>query len=160
MGGSMANITYPFDSGILLFFGAQKVVNVKVFRRTSAASVPTIFSASSGAFLSARFGQIGDDTAPNKWTFIWYFSRSCDSSLSGHQRKRRKSRWPTGTRTWWNIASISPINVTASWRNLVTTPTSRFARWGPFGNLSLSDTPRNLALQSNTTLILFGFLAQ
>ena len=112
MGANMVNISYYLDSSISFFFRAQTVINLKVRSQNICSLCSNIFSASSACFRSANFEQLGGDVAPNKWTFIWCSSRSCDRSASGHQTKRRK--WHFGTCTCENITSMSPINMIVS----------------------------------------------
>lgn len=111
---------------------------------------------SSAILRSAKLAQAGEDTAPNKWSDIWYSFSAQDKSPFGHHRKRRKERSVSGTFTWWNIASMSTMTAICSCRNLVRTPKREFVRPGPFNNKSLSDFPLYLAEQSNTTQIFPG----
>ena len=113
---------------------------------------------SSAVFRRAKLEQAGEDTAPNKWTDIWYSSSAQDKSPFGHHRKRRKKRSASGTFTCWNIPSMSTMIATRSCQNLVRTPKWKFVRSGPLNSLSSSDLPLYLTEQSKTTRIFPGLV--
>lgn len=75
-----------------------------------------------------------------------------------HHRNLRKSQssWLWWER--WNIFSMKQIIAIWLLWNLQSTPVSAFIKSGPVSRWSLREAPSNHAEQSNTTLILMGFL--
>ncbi|KAG8537493.1 hypothetical protein GDO81_020305 [Engystomops pustulosus] len=90
-------------------------------------------------------------------TRMRYSMGSSKGLLSLNQKNLRKFRCSSLTRKQWNICWMSAINATESLRNLRSTPRSRLLRSGPGSRTSFKETPSNLALESNTTLICPGF---
>ena len=70
------------------------------------ASAEKSLALSSAVLRTAKFEQAGEDTAPNRWTVIWYSSTVEDNFPSGHHRKRRKEQSGSGTLTWWNSLDL------------------------------------------------------
>lgn len=98
---------------------------------------------SSAHLRGAKLAQLGEDVAPNRWTTILYFTIHWLKSPLGHHRNLNKSASSSGTRTWWNMASISDIRTIGYFLNLVKTPTSMLVRSGPCRRCALSEASLN-----------------
>ena len=112
---------------------------------------------SSAVFFNAKLAQLGDDLAPKRWTSISWSSASLERSPPGHHKNDRAQVSWGDTLTWWNIFSMSAVRPICSWRKRSSTPTRLLVKSGPWSSCSLSDVLRNLAAQSNTTLVFSGF---
>ena len=106
----------------------------------------------------SKLQQLGLHVPPNRCTFIQYTAAFLLISPYVHHKNVNASRSFSATRTWWNIASMSPVSATSSCLNRRSTPSSEFVMSGPCRTWSLSDTSWYFAAQSNTTLSLPGFL--